>query len=104
MTATTTTTTKRPNELPINIDEWQRLQNYIWQGLNDRGQRLNKIDVGAMMYGFSIKFDLAAMYRFFDWAQVNMQYQDDEILNTLIHDLNGRFEDPKMFDPRTSSY
>ena len=48
-------------------------------------------------------YDIDALIRFYDWARENNE-KDVDILETIMHDLNGIKEDPDSFCPRSSSY
>jgi hypothetical protein len=99
MTQTTDTTTKPQ----ITANEWRELEKFVFEGLIKNGELINKVGVGAVMYVYEKNFNLAAMYRYMKWAQEHDQ-SDDAILANIMHDLNGRHQDPKIFDPRSSSY
>ena len=52
---------------------------------------------------FGRMYDIDALIRFYDWARENNE-KDVDILETIMHDLNGIKEDPDSFCPRSSSY
>lgn len=52
---------------------------------------------------FEKMYDLDALLRYFDWAQDNHE-SDDNILETIMHDLSGIKDDPETFSPRSSGY
>ena len=52
---------------------------------------------------FGRMYDIDALLRYFDWARANDESNAD-ILETIMHDLNGIKEDPNTFSPRSNSY
>ena len=52
---------------------------------------------------FGQMYDIDALQRYFDWARANDE-SDANILETIMHDLNGIKEDPNTFSPRSNSY
>jgi len=52
---------------------------------------------------FGRMYDIDALLRYFDWARANDE-SDADIIETIIHDLNGIQEDPDTFSPRSNSY
>ena len=52
---------------------------------------------------FGRLYDIDALLRYFDWARANDE-SDADIIETIIHDLNGIQEDPDTFSPRSNSY
>ena len=52
---------------------------------------------------FGRMYDIDALLRYYDWARANDERNAD-ILETIMHDLNGIKEDPNTFSPRSSSY
>jgi len=52
---------------------------------------------------FGRMYDIDALLRYFDWARANDE-SDADILETIMHDLNGTQEDPTTFSPRSNSY
>ena len=52
---------------------------------------------------FGRMYDIDALLRYFDWARANDE-SDADILDTIMHDLNGIQEDPDTFSPRSNSY
>jgi len=52
---------------------------------------------------FGRMYDIDALLRYFDWACANDE-SDVDILETIMHDLNGIKEDPNTFSPRSNSY
>ncbi len=52
---------------------------------------------------FGRMYDIDALLRYFDWARENDE-SDADILETIMHDLNGIQEDPDTFSPRSNSY
>lgn len=52
---------------------------------------------------FGRMYDIDALLRYYDWARANDE-RDADILETIMHDLNGIKEDPNTFSPRSSSY
>jgi hypothetical protein len=52
---------------------------------------------------FGRMYDIDALLRYYDWARANDE-SDADILETIMHDLNGIKEDPNTFSPRSSSY
>ena len=52
---------------------------------------------------FGRMYDIDALLRYFDWARTNDE-SDADILETVMHDLNGIKEDPNTFSPRSNSY
>jgi len=52
---------------------------------------------------FGRMYDIDALLRYFDWARANDE-GDADILETIMHDLNGIKEDPNTFSPRSNSY
>jgi len=87
--------------LNITVDEFTDLRNYIQSRLAMRGQDIPMGDLATSLLDFSEKFDISAMLRFKNWMLGN-GYGDDEILVTLVHDLNDRND--VCFVPRTDSY
>lgn len=87
----------------ITADQWRTLEKFIFDGLSKVTLNISKVGVGAIMYVYEKNFSLAALYRYMVWALENGK-SDDAILANIMHDLNGRHEDPKIFDPRSSSY
>ena len=52
---------------------------------------------------FGRMYDIDALLRYYDWARTNDE-SDADILETVMHDLNGITEDPNTFSPRSNSY
>ena len=52
---------------------------------------------------FGRMYDVDALLRYYDWARANDE-RDADILETIMHDLNGIKEDPNTFSPRSSGY
>lgn len=52
---------------------------------------------------FGRMYDIDALLRYYDWARANDE-RDADILETIMHDLNGIKEDPDTFSPRSDSY
>lgn len=52
---------------------------------------------------FGRMYDIDALLRYYDWARANDE-RDADILETIMHDLNGIKEDPDTFSPRSGSY
>ena len=52
---------------------------------------------------FGRMYDIDALLRYYDWARANDE-PDADILETIMHDLNGIKEEPDTFSPRSSSY
>ena len=76
---------------------------WIVKTANENGQPIDAPDVIRLIIEFERNFDAMAMFRYWLWALENEQ-KDGAILATIVHDLNGRFENPALFAPRTSSY
>ena len=52
---------------------------------------------------FGRMYDIDALIRYYDWAREDNE-RDLDILETIMHDLNGIKEDNHAFSPRSSSY
>ena len=52
---------------------------------------------------FGRMYDIDALLRYFDWARANDE-RDADILEPIMHDLDGIKEDPDTFSPRSNSY
>lgn len=62
-----------------------------------------RILVLDMLLVFACMYEIHALLRYFKWAQDNHE-SDDDILETIMHDLNGITENPETFCPRTAGY
>lgn len=83
--------------------QWDTLESFVFDQLIATGQPQSKMTIALVLFVFGNRFSLGAMFRFFEWAQG--QSEDPEwIFANIMHDLNGRHEDPAIFSPRTSSY
>lgn len=88
----------------LTTEEWEELETFILDTYFAlHGEVLPREKIGTMLFSFGLRFELPPMYRYMKWAQENEQ-TNAVILATLIHDLNGRFENPATFSPRTESY
>lgn len=87
--------------LTIGKDEFDELQNLIWQWVKDRQKGVKRIDIACTLFEFDQKFDLGAMHRFVKWSRENGQ-DEDLIFATIVHDLNGMND--VCFLPRTDGY
>ena len=62
-----------------------------------------RVSVLDMLLEFASMYDVHALLRYFKWAQDNHE-SDADILETIIHDLNGITQNPETFCPRTAGY
>jgi hypothetical protein len=102
MEKTMSTSTNDPYK-GLKENEYDDLEYWIFDHLNKTGQKVKRIEIATLLYEFGSKFNLPAMYRFFKYAQ-SVLIPAEEILATIVHDLNGKNENPAIFEPRTATY
>lgn len=69
----------------------------------EREASLPRILILDMLLVFACMYDIHALLRYFKWAQDN-HTSDDDILETIIYDLNGITQNPETFCPRTAGH
>ena len=69
----------------------------------ERESSLPRILILDMLLVFACMYDIHALLRYFEQAQDNHE-NDDDVLETIMHDLNGITQNPETFCPRTSGY
>lgn len=90
--------------LGISHEQWDELENFLFQTLEDKhGTGTSRYDISVMIYEFGKAFDLLALYGYLQFGK-SRDLPAGEILTQIMHDLNGRKQDPKIFDPHTSGY
>ena len=62
-----------------------------------------RIFILDMLLVFACMYDIHALLRYFKWAQDNHE-SDNDIFETIMHDLNGITENPETFCPCTAGY
>ena len=87
--------------LTVTPSQFVEIREFISDNLTVRKQVLPTFKLAELLFHFEEKFDLSSMYRFIVWGKSN-DLDDDEILATIIHDLNGMNDE--CFSPRTSNY
>ena len=87
----------------LTIAQLDELRDFICRSLAATGQNVSRFDISISLVKFGEQYSLPAMCRFMTWMQSH-GYSNEDILCTIVHDLNGRDEDPSCFSPRTSSY
>ena len=85
----------------LTPEQWNELEAFIANQVKDQG--VTRLQIGGAMYQFGKHFSLLAMYRFLQYAKAH-SFSKLETSATLVHDLNGRDENPAIFSPRTASY
>jgi hypothetical protein len=85
----------------LTPEQWNELEKFIANQVKDQG--VTRLQIGGAMYTFGNNFSLPAMYRFLQFAKAH-RLTKLETGATLMHDLNGRNQNPAIFSPRTSSY
>jgi hypothetical protein len=60
-----------------------------------------RIVVMDMLLVFSCMYDIHALLRYFEQAQAN-QVSNEELLETIVDDLNGITQNPETFHPRSA--
>jgi len=89
------------HDMDITIDEFTELRCYIQNQLELSGQHIGSGELATALLDFASKFSIGAMLRFKNWMLDN-GYGHDEILVSIVHDLNDRND--VCFLPRTDSY
>lgn len=65
----------------------------------------NKGELSDLLDRYSQRFDGPALARCFEWFQENEPGMEEELYNTIQHDLHGLWEDDDSgFSPRSESY
>jgi len=62
---------------------------------------LPRIVVLDMLLVFACMYDIHALLRYFEQAQAN-QVSNEELLETIVDDLNGITQNPETFRPRSA--
>ena len=87
--------------MDVTVDEFTGLVNYVYGLLVKTGQGIAKVDLTVAMLDFAENFSIGAMLRFKNWM-LEHGYSDDDVLVTIVHDLNDRND--VCFLPRTDGY
>lgn len=88
----------------ITHAQWTALEDFIAESLLElHKENTPRYAISIMIYEFGKSFDLLAMYGWLKFAK-SRNLKTSAILTQIMHDLNGRKTDPKIFDPRTSGY
>ena len=87
----------------LTTAEKQELENFIFTNLVRTNQPASRLSTSVIVFEFSTKFSLPALYRFMVWM-LSHGYTAEEVFPTIVHDLNGSNQDPHTFSPRISSY
>ena len=67
----------------------------------ERGTSLPSIVIMDMLLVFSCMYDIHALLLYFERAQEN-HVNEEELLETIVDDLNGITQNPETFRPRSA--
>jgi len=67
----------------------------------ERETSFPRIVIMDMLLVFSCMYDIHALLRYFEQAQ-DKRVNNDEILETVVNDLNGITQNPEIFRPRSA--
>lgn len=67
----------------------------------ERGTSLPRIVIMDMLLVFACMYDVHSLLRYFKQAQ-EKHVSDEEILKTIVDDLNGIMQNPETFRPRSA--